>query len=174
MHGGRARLRTPRRPQGLPSDPVSIENGIILSKSTRWPLCIDPQGQATAWIKNMQREMGLIVCKVSDKDYAKQLETAIRSGQPCLLENLHEELDPLLDPVLMRQTFTLGNAVMIRLGVCAGAGAAAAGGASRGGLGRATPVGGGGDGTPPGPPPPPPMDTTKTRSGPRRVRMSSG
>ena len=28
---------------GLPSDPVSIENGTILSNSERYPLIIDPQ-----------------------------------------------------------------------------------------------------------------------------------
>ncbi|CAF5028300.1 unnamed protein product, partial [Rotaria magnacalcarata] len=36
---------------GLPSDSFSIENGIILSNSRRWPLMIDPQGQANKWIK---------------------------------------------------------------------------------------------------------------------------
>lgn len=27
---------------GLPSDPVSTENGIIIEKARRWPLMIDP------------------------------------------------------------------------------------------------------------------------------------
>lgn len=38
---------------GLPSDNFSLENGIIIFKSRRWPLCIDPQGQANKWIKKM-------------------------------------------------------------------------------------------------------------------------
>ena len=37
---------------GLPSDNFSIENGIIVKYSRKWPLMIDPQGQANKWIKN--------------------------------------------------------------------------------------------------------------------------
>lgn len=41
---------------GLPKDDNSIENGIIIDKSRRWPLMIDPQNQANKYIKNMGRE----------------------------------------------------------------------------------------------------------------------
>ena len=37
----------------LPSDAVSIDNGILATKTTRWPLMIDPQNQANTWIKKM-------------------------------------------------------------------------------------------------------------------------
>lgn len=40
--------------QGLPSDDFSTENGIIITRGTRWPLVIDPQCQAVKWIKNME------------------------------------------------------------------------------------------------------------------------
>lgn len=30
---------------GLPADAFSVENGIIMSSTKRWPLMIDPQGQ---------------------------------------------------------------------------------------------------------------------------------
>lgn len=40
--------------QGLPSDDFSTENGIIITRGTRWPLVIDPQGQAVKWIRNME------------------------------------------------------------------------------------------------------------------------
>ena len=31
--------------QGLPTDPVSVNNGILVDKCRRWPLMIDPQMQ---------------------------------------------------------------------------------------------------------------------------------
>lgn len=40
---------------GLPRDTLSVENGIIVQYSRRWPLFIDPQGQANKWVKNMVR-----------------------------------------------------------------------------------------------------------------------
>lgn len=39
--------------EGLPRDYLSTENAILVFNSRRWPLFIDPQGQANRWIKNM-------------------------------------------------------------------------------------------------------------------------
>jgi dynein heavy chain len=77
---------------GLPNDSFSIENGIIMSKARRWPLCIDPQGQANKWIKKLEKANNLVVFKLTDAGYGRQLENAIQFGTPCLLENVGEEL----------------------------------------------------------------------------------
>uniref|UniRef100_H2Y7K9 AAA+ ATPase domain-containing protein n=1 Tax=Ciona savignyi TaxID=51511 RepID=H2Y7K9_CIOSA len=101
---------------GLPTDSFSVENGIIISNARRWPLMIDPQGQANKWIKNMERANNLHVIKLSDSDFVRTLENCIQFGTPVLLENIGEELDPLLEPLLLKQTFKQAGAICIRLG----------------------------------------------------------
>ena len=46
---------------GLPNDSLSIDNAIVVANARRWPLMIDPQGQANKWIKNLERSSNLQV-----------------------------------------------------------------------------------------------------------------
>ncbi|XP_067302544.1 dynein axonemal heavy chain 12 [Pseudorasbora parva] len=101
---------------GLPTDIFSIDNGVIVSNSRRWPLMIDPQGQANKWVKNSEREHNLNVIKLTDADYMRTLENCIQFGTPLLLENVGEELDPSLEPLLLKQVFKQGGVDCIRLG----------------------------------------------------------
>jgi dynein heavy chain len=39
----------------LPNDNFSLENAIINVNTRRWPLFIDPQGQANKWLKLMEK-----------------------------------------------------------------------------------------------------------------------
>lgn len=48
----------------------------------RWPLMIDPQGQANKWVKNMEKTNSLSVIRLSNSDYVRILENAIQFGQP--------------------------------------------------------------------------------------------
>ena len=70
---------------------------------------IDPQGQANKWVKNSEKENKLSVIKLSDADYMRVMENSIQFGTPVLLENVGQELDPSLEPLLLKQTFKQGN-----------------------------------------------------------------
>jgi len=101
---------------GLPSDNLSTENGIIVSKARRWPLMIDPQGQANKWIKNMEKDSGLDVVKLSEKDFLRTLSNGVRFGRAVLLENIGEHLDPALEPLLLKQVYKQGGSDVIKMG----------------------------------------------------------
>ncbi|GFH22159.1 uncharacterized protein HaLaN_19578 [Haematococcus lacustris] len=101
----------------LPNDAFSIENAIIIANARRWPLCIDPQGQANKWIKTLEKPNNLAVIKLSEGgEYMRTLENAVQFGLPVLLENVGEELDPSLEPLLLKQVFKQGGVSCIRLG----------------------------------------------------------
>lgn len=103
---------------GLPSDKLSVENGIIMFKSRRWPLMIDPQTQANKFIKNMGKdvETGCDVFKQSEANLLRGLELAIQFGKWVLLENVGESLDPALEPILLQQKIKQGTGYVIKLG----------------------------------------------------------
>lgn len=100
---------------GLPKDAMSTANACIVKYSERWPLFIDPQNQANRWIRAKEGDK-LVVMKLTDRDFLRTLENAVRFGSPCLLENVGEELDPALEPILLQQTFKQAGGLVIKLG----------------------------------------------------------
>ena len=72
--------------------------------------------KANKWIKNMQKSNGLEIIKMSEKEFLRSLVNAIRFGKPVLLENVGEEFDPALEPVLAKQIFKQGGTEMIKIG----------------------------------------------------------
>ena len=89
----------------LPNDNLSIENGIIMFGSRKWPLMIDPQNQANKFIKRLgpeASEAGLETYKMSDGNLLRNLELGIQFGKWVLIENVGEDLDPALEPILLK------------------------------------------------------------------------
>ena len=104
---------------GLPSDNLSVENGIIMFGSRRWPLMIDPQTQANKFIKKLgtvSDDVTLEVLKLSEPNLIRSLELAIQFGKWVLLENIGEELDPALEPILLQQLTKQGTNYTIKVG----------------------------------------------------------
>ncbi|KAG2382028.1 hypothetical protein C9374_005820 [Naegleria lovaniensis] len=98
--------------EGLPSDKISTQNGILTTHASRFPICIDPQLQAVKWIKN--KEKHIKVCSFSDSDFMRKIENAMKYGETILFENVDEEIDPMIDPVLDMET--RGKKRIVRMG----------------------------------------------------------
>jgi len=105
---------------GLPTDTLSIENGIILDVAERWPLMIDPQNQASRFIKKLAEQHainGFDCVKLTDgKTFTRALENGIRFGKWIIVENVFETLDPQLEPILQKAVFPLKGQLHIKLG----------------------------------------------------------
>ena len=99
--------------EGLPADAHSIMNGILTTEASRFPLCIDPQQQAVHWIMTKEKKNDIRVATFLDGDFMKQLELAIQYGKPFLFEAVDEELDPMIEPVLEKNTF-----MQVGVGTC--------------------------------------------------------
>ena len=105
--------------QGLPADNLSIQNGILTSYASRWPLCIDPQMQAVNWIKSKEtgkKDSTFIILSFNMGDFIKKLEMAIGFGQAVLFEGINEELDPMIDPVLEKNIVKVAGVNKLTLG----------------------------------------------------------
>ena len=101
---------------GLPLDAFSRENAIITYQSQRWPLLIDPQGQANKWIKLNEKDNKIVAIRQSETEFVKHLENAIQFGYALVIENLEQDVDPSLDTLLLKQTFRLQGVTSIKLG----------------------------------------------------------
>uniref|UniRef100_A0A8C3KG70 Dynein axonemal heavy chain 9 n=1 Tax=Calidris pygmaea TaxID=425635 RepID=A0A8C3KG70_9CHAR len=98
--------------EGLPADRMSTENAIILTSCERWPLIVDPQLQGIKWIKTKYGE-DLRVIRIGQKGYLDTMERALAAGELVLIENLEESVDPVLGPLLGRETIKKGRCIKI-------------------------------------------------------------
>ena len=101
---------------GLPTDQFSTDNGIITNTSRRWVCFVDPQEIGKKWIQSIEKNNNLQILRQSDPEFLRSLESSIQFGQPALLENVGETLDPILEPLLTKQTFKQGGSVCLKLG----------------------------------------------------------
>ncbi|KAJ1569988.1 Dynein heavy chain 10, axonemal, partial [Nowakowskiella sp. JEL0078] len=102
--------------EGLPADELSIQNGILTTKASRFPLCIDPQQQALNWIKRREAANNLKVSSFTDPDFLKHLEMAVTYGFPFLFEDVDEYIDPVIDNLMEKNIKISGARKFIVLG----------------------------------------------------------
>jgi dynein heavy chain len=102
--------------EGLPTDRISIENGSIIVNCKRWPLLIDPQLQGIKWLRTKEENNGMVVLSLTAKRWLASLEHAISNGTTIIIENLGEEVDATLDPVLSRAVYRKGRGLFLKVG----------------------------------------------------------
>ena len=108
--------------EGLPADRISVENGAIITSCSRWPLLIDPQLQGIRWLKThverkcAQIERKMIIMRPGEKQWMMKIIAAIQAGDTVILENVGEELDASLDPILSKAVYRKGRTLFLKVG----------------------------------------------------------
>ncbi len=100
---------------GLPDDDLCMENTVILKAYQRYPLIIDPSGQALTYLKNEMKAKKMVTTSFLDPKVQKILETGIRFGTAVLIQDV-EKLDPILNSLLNKETKKQGGRVLVSLG----------------------------------------------------------
>jgi len=111
----RAADRLEWQSQHLPSDDLCMENAIILERFNRFPLVVDPSGQAEKFLIERYKDRKIVVTSFLDSAFMKTLASAIRFGTPLLVQDV-ETVDPILNPVLNKELHRTGGRTLIRLG----------------------------------------------------------
>ena len=91
--------------QGIPSDNLSIQNAIMVMRSSRFPLMIDPQGQAMSRVKRKEpdNEKNDLIININNPQLKDKLKLPLQEGWAVMIEGIENEIDPMLDPILEKQ-----------------------------------------------------------------------
>merc|ERR1712039_115691 len=82
--------------EGLPSDELSIQNAIMVTRSSRFPLMVDPQGQANRWIKSREshrisQDPAMCITVLTAKNLKDQIEFTMGEGLCLVIESVENE-----------------------------------------------------------------------------------
>lgn len=100
---------------GLPGDELCVENAVMLKRSIRYPLIVDPSGRAAHFLGNQHKSRTLVTTSFLDESFLKHLETALRFGTPILINDA-EYFDPIVNKILNREYQKTGGRTLISLG----------------------------------------------------------
>ncbi len=104
--------------QGLPGDSLSLENSIMVFNTSKVPLLIDPNTQATEWLKKnlgLNSSQPLEILNQQDPKFTNQLELSVRFGKTLLIQEL-DLIEPFLFPILRRELVHQGPRWVVMLG----------------------------------------------------------
>merc|ERR1719506_1425704 len=92
----------------------------MVTRSSRYPLMVDPQGQALRWIKRREQERismssGMAVTTLSNPRLKDCIEFTMGEGLVLIIENVENEVDPMLDPLLDKAIIKKGKNFYINI-----------------------------------------------------------
>lgn len=87
------------RSEGLPSDSLSVENSVMIFATSKVPLLIDPDAEASAWLKKNNPKLESL--NQQDVKFANTLELALRFGKELLVQEL-DSIEAILIPLIRR------------------------------------------------------------------------
>ena len=103
--------------QGLPGDDLSAENSIIITKSTLYPIIIDPSTQASKWLTkylaSLQRPVEVVTQQ--DDKFIQKLELSVRFGKTLVVQEV-DRLEPLIVPLLRKDLIRQGARNVVHIG----------------------------------------------------------
>ncbi|WFD42051.1 hypothetical protein MPSI1_000688 [Malassezia psittaci] len=100
---------------GLPNDGLAMDNAVIMEYCTRYPLIIDPTGEAIEYVQRRHSAQKIAIASCRDVGCIKVLESALRFGTPLLLYDA-EHFDPVLLPILKQERRRTGGRILVRVG----------------------------------------------------------
>jgi ATP-binding dynein motor region len=74
------------------------------------------RAQGIRWVMNREEAHGLTVIQQSQKGYIDKVISCIENGKPLLIENLPDDIDAVLDPVVGRMTMRKGQNLVVKIG----------------------------------------------------------
>ena len=106
--------------QGLPTDLLSTQNGILVTRSanggSRYPLLVDPQAQAIGWIRKLEEERlpDWKETHITSARLKDHVEFCMGEGRAMIIVGIEvDNVDPMLDPVLMKEIVKKGRSLQI-------------------------------------------------------------
>lgn len=102
--------------ENLPPDELSVQNGILTVRASRFPICIDPQQQALNWIKKREEKNNMKILSFNDSDFLKHVDMAIKYGSPILFQDVDDYIDPVIDNVLEKKIKVVTGRAFVILG----------------------------------------------------------
>eukprot|EP01062_Namystynia_karyoxenos_P082917 TRINITY_DN9431_c0_g2_i1.p1 TRINITY_DN9431_c0_g2~~TRINITY_DN9431_c0_g2_i1.p1 ORF type:complete len:5112 (+),score=1388.46 TRINITY_DN9431_c0_g2_i1:85-15336(+) len=86
---------------GLPTNAFARQNAVITVTAHRWPLLVDPDRQATTWVRELDNDRAQHLLPTTSH-YLTQLFDGVELGQLVLLESVGDAVDPAVLALLDR------------------------------------------------------------------------